>query len=170
LHYRQFSGQLLDSRTFSTGVMYAFGYTAAGWLGFACYFFPADSPSATFSWRFPLAMQILPPLIVLAGSAFIPFSPRWLLSQDRREEAFDVMKRLHARPDDPDHIAARQEFYLIEKQFELDKTFPKRTLEIFRTKPNLRRCFVACLLMWGDQFLGIFVSHYFSYPCTTITS
>lgn len=140
--------------------MYAFGYSLAGWLGFGCYFFPADSPSATFSWRFPLAIQCIAPLVVLAGSAFIPFSPRWLLSQDRREEAFEVMKRLHARPDDVDHINARQEFYLIEKQFELDKTQPQRTLEIFRTVPNLKRCFVACLLMWGDQFLGIFVSLY----------
>lgn len=128
-------------------------------MGFACYFFPADSPSATFSWRFPLALQILPPLAVLAGSKFIPFSPRWLLSQDRREEAFEVVKRLHARAEDKEHIAARQEFYLMEKQFELDKTFEVRPFEIFRTKPNLRRAFMGCMLMWGDQFLGIFVSH-----------
>lgn len=141
-----------------TGIMYAYGYAWAGWMGFACYFFPADSPSASFAWRFPLALQILPPLTVLAGSKFIPFSPRWLLSQDRREEAFEIVKRLHARAEDKEHIAARQEFYLMEKQFELDKSFPVRPFEIFRTKPNLRRAFIGSLLMWGDQFLGIFVS------------
>ncbi|KAK3722527.1 hypothetical protein LTR37_002519 [Vermiconidia calcicola] len=140
-----------------TGVMYAFGYSLAGWLGFACYFFPADSPFATFSWRFPLAMQVVAPLVVLAGSAFIPFSPRWLLGQDRRDEAFEIVKRLHAKHDDPNHATARSEFYLMEKQFELDKTFTMRPFEIFRTTPNLRRVFVACLLMWGNQFLGIFV-------------
>ena len=141
-----------------TGIMYAYRYAWTGWMGFACYFFPASSPSASFSWRFPLALQILPPLAVLAGSKFIPFSPRWLLSQDRREEAFEVVKRLHARGEDKEHIAARQEFYLMEKQFELDKSFAVRPLEIFRTKPNLRRAFIGSLLMWGDQFLGIFVS------------
>ena len=66
-----------------TGVAYALGYSLAGWLGFACFFFPADSSNATFAWRFPLAIQCVPPLIVLAGSRFIPFSPRWLLSKSR---------------------------------------------------------------------------------------
>lgn len=140
-----------------TGIMYAFGYALAGWMGFACYFFPADSPSATFAWRFPLAVQCICPLIVLAGSGFVPFSPRWLLGKDRREEAYEVVKRLHATPSDPDHMAARQEFYLMEKQFELDKQYPSRLFEIFRTGPNRRRSLIACLLMWGDQFLGIYV-------------
>ncbi|KAK5746873.1 hypothetical protein LTR17_000503 [Elasticomyces elasticus] len=140
-----------------TGIMYAFGYSLAGWMGYACFFFPVDSPSATFAWRFPLALQCAPPLIVLAGSKFIPFSPRWLLGQDRREEAFVIVQRLHATPDDPDHNAAKQEFYLMEKQFELDKTLQPRFLEIFRTKANRRRSLVASILMFGDQFLGIFV-------------
>ncbi|KAI7586340.1 hypothetical protein KC316_g5657, partial [Hortaea werneckii] len=46
-----------------TGIMYAFGYAWAGWMGFACYFFPSDSPHASFAWRFPLALQCLPPLV-----------------------------------------------------------------------------------------------------------
>ncbi|KAI7650898.1 hypothetical protein KC319_g10971, partial [Hortaea werneckii] len=57
----------------------------------------------------------------------------------------------------PDHLAARQEFYLMEKQYEMDKQYPSRFLEIFRSAPNRRRSLVASLLMWGDQFLGIFV-------------
>jgi MFS family permease len=140
-----------------TGVAYAFGYTLAGWLGFACFFFPADSPNATFAWRFPLAVQCLPPIVVLAGSGYIPFSPRWLLSKGRREEAFDVVKRLHRTPDDKEDIAARQEFYLMEKQYEMDAQFVMRPFEIFRTAPNRRRSLIAAIMMWGDQFLGIFV-------------
>lgn len=141
-----------------TGIMYAFGYAWAGWMGFACYFFPAESVHATFAWRFPLALQCLPPLVVLAGARFIPFSPRWLLGKDRREEAFEVVKRLHATPDDPEHLVAREEFYLMEKQFEMDKQYPSRFLEIFRGRANQRRAMVGCLLMWGDQFLGTSVS------------
>lgn len=118
---------------------------------------PATSPHAQFAWRFPLAFQCVFPLTVLAGWKLIPFSPRWLLQQGRREEALDVVKKLHAHPSDPHHIKAREEFYLIEKQYEMDKTLPNRPFEIFRTPANRRRALVGFLLMWGDQFLGVFV-------------
>jgi len=101
-----------------------------------------------------LAIQCLPPIIVLAGSGHIPFSPRWLLSKGRREEAFDVVKRLHRTPDEKEDVAARQEFYLMEKQYELDAQFVMRPFEIFRTAPNRRRSLIAAIMMWGDQFLG----------------
>jgi MFS family permease len=137
-----------------TGIMYAFGYSLAGWLGFACFFIPADSSLASFAWRFPLAFQCLAPLVVLAGSGYIPFSPRWLLSQGRREEALEVVKKLHYTPQDTEHVKAREEFYLIEKQYELDSQLTQRRLEIFRTPANRKRALIAFLLMWGDQFLG----------------
>ncbi|KAK3081688.1 hypothetical protein LTS18_003870 [Coniosporium uncinatum] len=140
-----------------TGVMYAVGYSLAGWLGYACAFFPADSPSSTFSWRFPLAFQCLSPIILLAGSKLIPFSPRWLLSQGRREEAFEIVRRLHKSKDDPDEITAREEFYLMEKQYEADRELSRGRFELFKTAANRKRALVAFLLMWGDQFLGIFV-------------
>lgn len=89
-----------------TGIMYAVGYALAGWLGFACYFIKAKSPIATFSWRFPLAVQVLFPLIDLAGSPLIPFSPRWLLQQGHRQEAFEIVKRLHKTRDSVNDIKA----------------------------------------------------------------
>ncbi|KAF2679224.1 MFS transporter [Lentithecium fluviatile CBS 122367] len=140
-----------------TGIAYALGYTLAGWLGFACYFLPADSPHASFAWRFPLAFQCVFPLTVLAGSKFIPYSPRWLLQQDRRDEAFEIVKKLHKTPRDPHHVKAREEFFLIEKQYDLDKSLQVRPFELFRTPANRRRALVGFILMWGDQFLGIFV-------------
>src|ERR1700761_7250281 len=103
-----------------TGIMYAVGYMLAGWLGFACFHMSANDPAAQFAWRFPLAFQVVFPLILLAGSKIVPFSPRWLLSKGRRQEALDVVKRLHATPGDTEHVVARREFWLMEKQYELD--------------------------------------------------
>jgi sugar porter (SP) family MFS transporter len=140
-----------------TGIMYAVGYTLAGWLGFACYYMKATSPEASFSWRFPLAFQVIFPLIVLAGSSLIPFSPRWLLQQGRRDEAFEIVKRLHSTRCDANDAKATHEFHMIEQQFEHDKSMTIRRFELFRTPANRRRALVAFIMMWGDQFLGVFV-------------
>ncbi|KAL6244755.1 hypothetical protein RBB50_008283 [Rhinocladiella similis] len=140
-----------------TGIMYALGYSLAGWLGYACYFMKADNPAAQFSWRFPLAFQIFFPIVVLAGSKLIPYSPRWLLSKGRRQEALDIVKRLHRSPSDPEDTKARQEFWLMEKQYEMDASMSFGTFELFKTAANRKRALMAFILMWGDQFLGIFV-------------
>lgn len=137
--------------------MYAWGYSLAGWIGFGCYFIQGSNPHAQAAWRFPLAFQIVFPIVLLAGSNLIPFSPRWLLSKGRREEAWAVIRRIHKTPNDVNDIRAREEFYLIEKQYEKDKSLQVRPFEIFRTGPNRRRALVGFLLMWGDQFLGYVV-------------
>ncbi|OQU97041.1 hypothetical protein CLAIMM_03044 [Cladophialophora immunda] len=69
----------------------------ASWVGFACNF----SSNVTFSWRFPIALQMLPAIFLIIGCFFIPFSPRWLISQDRHTEAQAVLKRLHDNHKDP---------------------------------------------------------------------
>jgi hypothetical protein len=105
-----------------------------------------------------LAFQCVPPLIFLAGSRLIPESPRWLLTQDRPEAAFAIIKRLHARKDDPDLIRAKEEFYLMEKQHESDRKLSlHRSFEILRTKANRRRATVSVLLMFFNQMMGLYV-------------
>ncbi|OQV04609.1 hypothetical protein CLAIMM_09464 [Cladophialophora immunda] len=140
-----------------TGIMYAVGYALAGWLGYACFHMSATDPAAQFAWRFPLAFQVVFPTILLAGSSLVPFSPRWLLSQNRRQEALDVVKRLHRTPGDPEDVKARREFWLMEQQYEMDATMARGRFELFATPANRKRALMAAVLMWGNQFLGIFV-------------
>jgi MFS family permease len=100
-----------ETRGFMTcmqGVMFAVGYSLVGWIGYGCYL---TSKTSSFGFRFPLAFQCVPPLIVLTASPFLSFSPRWLLQQNRHEEALAVLKRLHISKEDPMGHAAKQEFY-----------------------------------------------------------
>ena len=79
------------------GIMFAVGYGFSSWIGFGVWFISASGSDSTFPWRFPLAFQAVPALIMLAGSPWLPYSPRWLMQKDRFEEAEAVLKRLHAR-------------------------------------------------------------------------
>ena len=56
---------------------------------------------ATF--RIPWSIQIVPAVILFVALFFIPRSPRWLASQDRLEEAIEVLASVHGRgnPDAP---------------------------------------------------------------------
>jgi MFS family permease len=47
------------------GVMFAVGYTSSAWIGFSTYFMKGNS---SFSWRFPLAFQGAPAILLLLGT------------------------------------------------------------------------------------------------------
>lgn len=56
------------------------------------------------AWRLPLALQIVPAVILGAGTFFLPFSPRWLINQGREEEALAVLSRTRDLPPDSELI------------------------------------------------------------------
>lgn len=45
------------------------------------------------AWRWMLGLAVVPALILLIGMYFMPETPRWLVSQDREEEARDVLRQ-----------------------------------------------------------------------------
>ena len=147
------------SANISKGVMFAMGYTLSAWLGFGMYFITASGSTSSFPWRFPIAFQMVPAALLLIGSPWLPFSPRWLLMQDRHEEAHDVLLKLHADKSDPHDTVARKEFYQMKKQVDMDRQIKSTTskFELFKTAPNRRRALVGFLLMWNNQFTGVLI-------------
>lgn len=136
--------------------MFAMGYTLSAFIGFGVSFISTSGSKSSFPWRFPIAFQMVPALLLLVGSPWLPFSPRWLMMRDRFDEAHDVIKRLHRTKNDPHDSLARKEFYQMRKQVELDRQIRATTSrwEIFKTPANRRRALVGFVLMWNNQFTG----------------
>lgn len=61
-----------DCTDITSGVLIGTGYALAGWVGYATY-----TMKGNIQWRLPLALQVVPPGLLLAGIFLLPESPRW---------------------------------------------------------------------------------------------
>jgi MFS family permease len=84
-----------------------FGVVVAYWLQFGLSKMPNDNSS--FIWRFPIAFQIIPLIVLFSVIWFMPESPRWLVKVGREEEARFVLQRLRGS-EGADGEAAEAEF------------------------------------------------------------
>jgi hypothetical protein len=106
------------------------------------------------------------------GSWFMPFSPRWLMNNDREEEASRTLANLRNLPED--HELVRIELLEIKAEviFERQvfaKQFPSlangssgilrreaaQYANIFRTKDSFKRVAIGSLVMFFQQWSGI---------------
>ncbi|KAK4494761.1 hypothetical protein PRZ48_014117 [Zasmidium cellare] len=69
-----------------------FGVVVAYWLEFGLSF--VDGGRSPVRWRFPIAFQILPLLVLISAVWFFPESPRWLCKVGREKEARYILGRL----------------------------------------------------------------------------
>ncbi|CAI7675929.1 unnamed protein product [Penicillium manginii] len=116
-----------------------FGELVAFWLNYGFNFLEMDD-----WWRIPLAIQILPALVLAIGCWYwVPPSPRWLASQDRHECAREVLIRLHGSE------AAEIEMQEIMGSIEFEHTVSEASWGDMFKMPVLR----VTLLGMGVQFL-----------------
>ena len=66
------------------------GVAVAYWVDYGMSF--VDNAA---QWRFPIALQVFFALSTIGLISFLPETPRWLVSHDRRDEAQAIMTRLH---------------------------------------------------------------------------
>lgn len=76
------------------------GISVAYWLSFGLAF--VDGGLSAVRWRFLLAFQCLPAIVLLAGIRLIPDSPRYLASVGRFAEAKEVLE--HVRGSDGEEV------------------------------------------------------------------
>ena len=74
--------------------MYYLGAILASWTTFG-----TQPMTSDWSWRIPTVLQAGFPLVQLTGYYFLPESPRWLIANDRKEEAHTILAKYHAAGD-----------------------------------------------------------------------
>lgn len=134
------------------GMMIAIGFALANWVGYAGSYGRGDVP-----WRVPLAMQIPIPILLMIGIFFIPYSPRWLIQQDRTDEARAVLIKLHSDRSD-NHDFADQELIQTRAQIDLERTQGNLSwgvaLKKMFSRQYVRRTVTAAFIIAMGQLSG----------------
>jgi MFS family permease len=111
------------------------------------------SPSH-WSWRLPCLFQALPSLMQIIFIFFIPESPRYLITKDRREEAYNILAKYHAEGDRSSPVVAA-EFAQIETTIKIETENAKRSWkDMLSTHGNQKRFLIGSLLGLFTQWSG----------------
>lgn len=91
---------------------------------------------STWSWRAPSLLQFLPSALCLVVLPFVPESPRWLVYNDRLEEARAILLKYHANGDTSSELL-RIELEEIVQTLEYEKTVQNAGFKsLVNTRPN----------------------------------
>ncbi|ORZ02354.1 general substrate transporter [Syncephalastrum racemosum] len=138
-------GRLISLQQFmiTAGLMVAF------WVGAGTQHIEGQA-----SWRIPIGIQIGPGFVLCVGAFFLPFSPRWLISRNRHDEAKLVLAKLHANGDLNASMVI-EEYNEIVNQVELEKTVAVTSyIELLRGTIR-RRLILGVFIQIFQQFTGI---------------
>ncbi|KAJ5723324.1 hypothetical protein N7488_001359 [Penicillium malachiteum] len=98
-----------------TQQMIGVGSVISTWVGYGSLHAPSTSE---FQWRFSLAAQVIPAVILIIGMIFVPESPRHLIEKKEYTEAMRVLRKLHYDGTNDDWI--QTEYRSICRTIELD--------------------------------------------------
>lgn len=134
-----------------TQQMIGVGFIVSTWIGFGCHHAP---DSSSFQWRFPLAFQVLPALLLLVGLIWLPESPRWLIEADRDDQAIAVIRKLHYDGSNEDYI--HREYNEVRATISAEKaiTVPG-WLIMFKVPQWRKRLLLGTLVQVFTQLTGI---------------
>lgn len=101
-------------------------------------------------WRYMLAIAALPAICLMVGMIRVPESPRWLISQGRRDEAYEVLSTIRSQQ------RARAEVDMIAEVKELEEKQVHGTWSAIRDSRWVRRIVLVGIgLGVAQQLTGI---------------
>lgn len=116
-----------------------------------------QSPTA---FRIPWGIQMVPAFILVLGLFFFPYSPRWLASKDRWDEALVVLADVHGKGDvnNPEVLA---EYHEIEEAIRFER---EEAVSDYRelVKPRIfKRVILGMSIQMWSQLCGMNIMMYY---------
>jgi sugar porter (SP) family MFS transporter len=107
-----------------------------------------------WSWRSLTLCQGVPSLIQIVFLKWVPESPRWLIANERYEEALNILAKYHANGD-RDNITVQFEWQEIKETLRLEHAAAKSSyLDFMRTKGNRYRLMLLVAMGVISQYSG----------------
>ncbi|OAL03658.1 general substrate transporter [Phaeosphaeriaceae sp. SRC1lsM3a] len=130
-----------------------FGTVVAYWLDYGT----IKNLTGEVVWRFPIAFQNVFALFTIFTLPFLPETPRWLYSHDRKSEAVEVLARLQGTSiSDPAVLQIEEEMATALRLEEESLSFSLRELIHDHTPiKNTRRLVICFMIQFWQQFTGI---------------
>jgi hypothetical protein len=132
--------------------MIGLGVATASYVGMGFYFYDND----VASWRVPMGLPLIAPLLILCALPFLPESPRFLLLKDKPQKARQIFDKLNASPS-ADASMLDEEWNQIEQQAAYDRVMDSSWKGLFTRSTYRKRIILACILTAMNQGTGVLV-------------
>jgi len=110
----------------------------------------------SYAWRVPVALQCAFIVSISALSILLPESPRWLVAHGRRDEAREILHRLHRDHHSDEEMESI--YYGIVQAVTIEDQVQRKGLSGLMMEDNIgsrRRFLIACSIQFFQQLGGI---------------
>ncbi|KAI8949774.1 guanine deaminase [Xylaria longipes] len=123
--------------------------------------FGTNNITNNYAWRIPSWLQGVPSLVQIAFIFLVPESPRWLITKERNEEAYDILAKYHAEGDRESEFV-KAEFAQLQATIGIELEHSKKSMvDLVRTSGNRRRLLISTMLGLFTQWSGnTLISYY----------
>jgi MFS family permease len=119
--------------------------------------------TSNWAWRGAILAELFAPTLSMLCLPFVPESPRWLVSRGRKDEAFDILVKMHASTPESAGVV-KEEFEQIVQTIEFEKHAEESGANSWKAllaTPSDRKRFLIALLL--NIFFQVSGSNTFPY-------
>lgn len=121
-----------------------------------------------WAWRIPTILQCALPAVVMVMILFFPESPRWLIAQDRAEEALAIFAKYHGDGNPDSAIVQLQYREIVEEREAMRDDNPWWDFrELVNTRSARYRLSMVVMMAFFGQWSGMLTL--FSFSCLWMT-